>query len=116
MIWSRVFSSSGVRSAVEILPPTSRAITRQVVFELAEGMGVACREQSLTAYDLYTADECFLTGTGAELIPVAEVQGRRIGHGERAIFERLQFAFRELIAAEVASESSRELSRSLPLS
>lgn len=76
-------------------------VTRQVVFELACGLPVPCRERSLAIYDLYTADECFLTGTGAEFIPVASVQGRRIGTGERPVFQRLQAAFTRLIREEV---------------
>ncbi len=90
-----------------LTPPLSDGvldgITRQVVFELADSPAIPRREESLTPYDLYNADECFLSGTGAELIPVAEVQGRRIGRGERAVFGRLQHAFKDLIAAEVAA-------------
>ena len=46
------------------------------VLELAGQAGIPALETPLAPYDLYTADECFLTGTGAELIPVAEVDGR----------------------------------------
>lgn len=77
-------------------------ITRQVVMELAASHGIPCREQSLAVYDLLNADECFLTGTGAELIPVAQIQGRHIGTGERPVYERIQQAFHALVRAEVA--------------
>ncbi|MPN00247.1 D-alanine aminotransferase [bioreactor metagenome] len=49
--------------------------------EIAESAGMAVRETHLTQYDLYTSDECFLTGTGAELIPVTKIDGRIIGDG-----------------------------------
>jgi branched-chain amino acid aminotransferase len=56
-------------------------ITRNCVIELARKAGYTVRESSLTPYDLYTADECFLTGTGAEVVPVRAVEGRKIGDG-----------------------------------
>ncbi len=52
-------------------------ITRNAVIELARGMGIEVREVTLTRYDVYVADECFLTGTAAEVIPVVKVDGRR---------------------------------------
>lgn len=67
-------------------PPTSagalKGITRQAVLRLMEELGMRCHEENLTRYDVWTADEVFLTGTAAELIPVVEVDGRRIGEGE----------------------------------
>jgi branched-chain amino acid aminotransferase len=56
-------------------------ITRGAVMELAHAAGIDCREQTLVRHDLYTADECFLTGTAAEVIPVVEIDGRTIGPG-----------------------------------
>ena len=56
-------------------------ITRGVVIELARQAGLVVRETNLTRYDLFNADECFLTGTGAELIPVVKIDGRVIGTG-----------------------------------
>src|SRR5215471_11011638 len=57
-------------------------ITRQVVIELAEELGVAVSEPQLTRYDLFNAEECFLTGTGAEIVPVVKIDGRAIGTGK----------------------------------
>lgn len=57
-------------------------ITRGVVIELARSAGVEVAETNLTRYDIFNADECFLTGTGAELIPVVKVDGRTIGTGK----------------------------------
>ncbi len=66
-------------------PPLSAGalygITRSVVMDLARESGVEVAEPDLTRYDLFNADECFLTGTGAELIPVVKIDGRVIGDG-----------------------------------
>jgi len=56
-------------------------ITRQVVMELAERAGIPVAEQQLTRFDLYVADECFLSGTAAEIIPVVRIDSRDIGDG-----------------------------------
>jgi branched-chain amino acid aminotransferase len=56
-------------------------ITRGTVMELAASLGIKCREARMTQYDLYTADECFITGTGAEIMPVTNIDGRSIGDG-----------------------------------
>jgi branched-chain amino acid aminotransferase len=57
-------------------------ITRNFVMEIARKNGMKTMEKPLTQYDLYTSDECFLTGTGAEIIPVARIDGRIIGNGK----------------------------------
>ena len=57
-------------------------ITRGTVMELAEQSGVKVSETNLTRYDLFNADECFLTGTGAEIMPVIKIDGRIIGSGK----------------------------------
>lgn len=75
-------------------------ITRQVVIELAETLGIKFREIPLAPYDLFTADECFLTGTGAELIPVGYADGRKIPQCPGPIYSRLAAAFRELVNRE----------------
>ncbi|MDA0336780.1 MAG: aminotransferase class IV, partial [bacterium] len=92
----------GVLLTPPVLDGALDGITRQVVMELAGTEGIPCREQSLAVYDLHNADECFLTGTGAELLPVARIQGRCVGSGERPVYERLQQAFRQLVRTEVA--------------
>lgn len=56
-------------------------ITRSVIIELAGQLGVPVVERSLTRYDIFTADECFLTGTAAEVIPVVALDRRAIGAG-----------------------------------
>jgi len=57
-------------------------ITRGVAIDLAKEKGLSVDETNLTRYDLYNADECFLTGTGAEVIPVVKIDGRVIGTGK----------------------------------
>lgn len=68
-----------------ITPPTStgalRGITRNVVMQLAEKLGYSALEKNITANDLFTADEVFLTGTAAEITPVREINRRVIGDG-----------------------------------
>ena len=61
-------------------------ITRAVIVELAEKMGIPFKERSLTRYDIFTADECFLTGTAAEVIPVIALDRRVIGTGKPGPF------------------------------
>ena len=74
-----------VRNGQLFTPPLSAGtlygITRGVVIDLARDEGLAVTEPNLTRYDVFNADECFLTGTGAELIPVVKVDGRTIGSG-----------------------------------
>jgi len=76
-------------------------ITRGAILELAGEAGIPARESRLTRYDVYTADECFLTGTGAEVIAVVEADGRRIGDGAPGpITNRLKDAFHALARNE----------------
>ncbi|MBW1642562.1 MAG: branched-chain-amino-acid transaminase [Deltaproteobacteria bacterium] len=55
-------------------------ITKNTVMHVSKKIGLPAQESELTQYDLYTADECFLTGTGAEIIPVIQIDGRTIGN------------------------------------
>lgn len=57
-------------------------ITRSVAIELAESLGIEAKEPNLTRYDLYNADEVFITGTAAEVVPVVKIDGRQIGTGK----------------------------------
>jgi branched-chain amino acid aminotransferase len=76
-------------------------ITRGAVLSLAAEAGVEAREGRLTRYDVYTADECFLTGTGAEVMPVVEVDGRQVGDGTPGrLTRRFQEAFHALARNE----------------
>jgi branched-chain amino acid aminotransferase len=57
-------------------------ITRQVAIEVAQALNIPVVETNITRYDVWNADECFLTGTAAEVIPVIEVDARTIGTGK----------------------------------
>jgi branched-chain amino acid aminotransferase len=86
-------------------PPVSagalNGITRGVVMELAPKIGVPVSEPNLTRYDVMVADECFLTGTAAEVVPVASLDGRIIGSGRPGpITLKLMDAFHQLTRAE----------------
>jgi branched-chain amino acid aminotransferase len=75
-------------------------ITRDAVIELAEAAGITVQEIPLTRHDVYAADEMFLTGTGAEIVPVVKVDGRPIGPGKpgpitRQLRERYQVLTRQ---------------------
>jgi len=74
-----------------------QGVTRDAVIELARQRGIDTIETHLTRHELYTADECFLTGTAAEIIPVVKVDGRVIGSGKPGpITLDLIKAFRQL--------------------
>ena len=74
-----------VRQGSVLTPPTEagilEGITRDAVMSLLRDQGLDVKEIPLTKHDVYIADECFLTGTAAEVIPVVKVDSRRIGNG-----------------------------------
>lgn len=75
-----------LRQGALLTPPLSAGalygITRATVMELGAAAGLRVAEQNLTRYDLFNADECFLTGTGAEIMPVIRIDARVIGSGQ----------------------------------
>lgn len=72
-------------------------VTRNAVLELSREAGYPTFETAMTRHDVYTADECFLTGTAAEVIPVVKVDGRPIGSGKPGpIFRALRERFHQL--------------------
>ena len=76
-------------------------ITRNAVIELARATGLTVVERTMDRYDIYTADECFLTGTAAELIPVVECDGRVLGSGRPGPVTRdLRQRFQSLVRGE----------------
>ncbi len=75
-------------------------ITRQTVLELAAKADIPCGESAITLFDLYNSEECFLTGSGAELIPVTKIDGRTICDGKPGpVFRRLSELFSEAVRA-----------------
>ncbi|HEX2101600.1 MAG TPA: branched-chain-amino-acid transaminase [Candidatus Synoicihabitans sp.] len=78
-----------------------KGITRDAIFDIAQEIGVSIEEHDLTRYDLWNSDECFLTGTGAEVIPVVKLDGREIGAGRPGpVFERVLEVFRRRVRVE----------------
>lgn len=72
-------------------------ITRRIVINIALQHGIKVHEYTLSRFDVFTADECFLTGTAAEIVPVATVDGRNIGTGKAGpITKKLWAAYREM--------------------
>jgi branched-chain amino acid aminotransferase len=87
-----------VRDGQVQTPTTSdgilEGVTRKVMLELCRRNGIPCIEKTLQRHDVYIADECFLTGTGAEVVPVTKIDGRPIGTGSVGpITKRLSDAF-----------------------
>jgi branched-chain amino acid aminotransferase len=87
-----------VRKGMLVTPPTQAGcldgITRESVITLARENGYEVREENLVRTDLYNADECFFTGTAAEITPIREVDDRVVGEGHRGpVTKELQTAF-----------------------
>ncbi|MEN9309566.1 MAG: hypothetical protein RL173_3498 [Fibrobacterota bacterium] len=95
------------RNGKLVTPPATEGalegITRNAVIDLARKQGLEVREERMSRFDIYTADEMFLTGTGAELIPVVKVDGRVIGQGGVGpVFKGLLADFHSLVKVDGA--------------
>lgn len=91
-----------VKNGKIITPPTSTGalvgITRDVIMKLAEKLGYKAVEANITPTDLFTADEAFFTGTAAEVVPIVEVNKRKIGDGKPGpITKRLMQEFEKVV-------------------
>ena len=78
-----------VKENIIVTPPTHlgilEGVTRNAVIDLARELGITVEEKVFTRHDLYTAEECFLTGTAAEVIPVVKIDQRIVGNGSPGI-------------------------------
>ena len=88
-----------------ITPPVScgslGGMTRRAVLDVARKLGVEVEEKPLARFDVWTADECFLTGTAAKLIPLVELDGRSIGDGKPGpVTKKLLQGFNEIAPVE----------------
>jgi len=85
-------------------PPVSEGalagITRATVLELADDLGLPAGERSLSRFDLLDADEVFLTGSGARVVPVGSLDGASIGAGPGALTKRLSDAYEVRVRSE----------------
>ncbi len=76
-------------------------VTRETVLELAPQLGLKPEERLFTLYDVWSADEAFITGTAAEIGPVVELDGRQIGDGKPGpTTKRIMKAFRDLVMSK----------------
>ncbi|KCZ71477.1 branched-chain amino acid aminotransferase, group I [Candidatus Methanoperedens nitroreducens] len=93
-----------VKNGRIITPPTLnnlRGVTRAAAIELAIKEGIRVFETNIGLFDIYTADEVFVTGTAAEIAPVTRIDGRLIGDGiPGQVTKKLMAAFRELTMIE----------------
>ena len=90
-----------IKNGTLVTPPVHMGIlegvTRNSVIDLAREAGIRVEERVFTRHDLYIADECFLTGTAAEVIPVVKIDRRAVGDGQPGkVTQRLIAAFRQL--------------------
>jgi len=91
-----------IKNGTLMTPPKDagilEGITRNAVLELAREHAIPAMEVTLTRHDLFVADECFLTGSAAEVIPVVSIDSRPIGGGTvGAITTKLMLAFKKLV-------------------
>jgi branched-chain amino acid aminotransferase len=90
----------------EVLTPASsqgalKGVTRSTIIDICKDLGIPERESNLTRYDVWCADECFLTGSGAEVIPVVKLDGRVIGAGTPGpLTQRILAEFRKRVLIE----------------
>jgi branched-chain amino acid aminotransferase len=95
-----------IKNGTIVTPPTLnnlRGITRAVAFEMAASLGIEVIERNAGYFDLYSADEIFVTGTAAEIAPVTTVDGRKIGPGVPGPITR---QFMEMFQAIVRREGT----------
>jgi branched-chain amino acid aminotransferase len=93
-----------VKHGTILTPPKDAGIldgiTRGAILDLAKQLGIEALEQTMTRHDLFVADECFLTGSAAEVIPVVTIDGRSIGNGKvGAVTRKMSQAFHQLVLA-----------------
>ena len=93
-----------VENGVLVTPPSDNAlksITQSTIIDLANDMGIKVERRRITREEIYICDECFLTGTAAEVTPVRDVDARTIGCGSRGpITEKLQSAYFDVVAGK----------------
>ena len=90
----------------EIITPAAsqgalKGITRAAIIDIARELQIPVRETDMTRYDIWCADECFLSGTGAEVIPVVKLDGREVGNGRPGpVTQRVLASFRKRVLTE----------------
>lgn len=78
-----------------------KGITRGTIFDIAKELNIPIRETDMTRYDVWIADECFVTGSGAEVVPVVKLDGRVIGEGKPGVLtKKILESFRRRVLVE----------------
>jgi branched-chain amino acid aminotransferase len=80
-------------------------VTRQKVIDLCHANGIVVREKNYSLYETYGADEAFLTGTFGAQTPVAEIDGKPIGSGDRSVTKRIRALYKDLVLKDVGALS-----------
>jgi len=80
-------------------------VTRRKVIDLCRANDIPVFEKNYSLYEAYGADEAFLTGTFGAQTPVDEIDGKRIGSGDRSVTRRIQALYRDLIGRETGGSS-----------
>jgi branched-chain amino acid aminotransferase len=93
-----------VKNGEVVTPPTLnnlRGITRAIAIELIEKLKIPFKETNIGLYDLYSADEIFVTGTAAEIAPITYIDGRKVGDGKPGkLTKMLMDEFRKITESE----------------
>ena len=94
---------NGTVMTPDVMSGILEGVTRAAVMDIARSEGIEVIATRMARYEVFTADECFLTGTGAEIIPVVEVDRRPIGNGKPGkMTKRILEKFHELVRTEGA--------------
>jgi branched-chain amino acid aminotransferase len=100
-IYIRDFNGRGQLRTPPVSAGILEGITRDAVMQIAEELGIECVERDVSLFDVYAAEEAFLTGTAAEVVPVTMVDNRKIGNGQPGeVTQRLIQRYRELTHSE----------------
>ena len=79
-------------------------VTRQKVIDLCRANNIPVFEKNYSLYEAYSADEAFLTGTFGAQVPVAEIDGKKIGANDRPVMNRIRMLYKDLIAENIGSK------------
>ncbi|MBI1336979.1 MAG: branched-chain-amino-acid transaminase [Phycisphaera sp.] len=101
----RKFSGTTVLATPPLHAGILEGVTMSTVMDLARAAGIEVRSYDMTKHDLYTADEMFLTGTAAEVVPVTRIDGRTLGDGTIGqVTRKLLDAFRAVVKANAPED------------
>lgn len=93
-----------IKNGVLISPEIASAldgITRKSIMQIADDLGIECITKRVTRDEIYIADEAFLVGTAAELVPINSLDNRKVGDGNREITSKIQEVFKKTLIGEV---------------